>query len=284
MSKHFKMASLVLAAALAPLPALAEEQTPNSATVVATVNGTEITLGHMAAARSGLPQQYLQLDDEVLFNAILDQLVNQTILASRFEGEVPAPVQRRLENERRSLVASTVIEQIVEEKLTEDALKAAYEEKYAAATPDKEFSAAHILVETEDEAKAIVEELAGGADFTELAKERSTGPSGPNGGELGWFGIGMMVAPFEEAVMGMEVGAVSDPVQTQFGWHVIKLNETRLADKPQFEDVKAELESELFNTVIEAEVTRLKKLGSVDTTASSGIDPAILKEDVLLTE
>ncbi|MCV2892544.1 peptidylprolyl isomerase [Lentibacter sp. XHP0401] len=284
MSKHFKIISLAFITALAPLPTLAEEQTASSDTVVATVNGTQITLGHMAAARSGLPEQYLQLPDDVLYKAIIDQLVNQTILAGRFEGEVPAPVQRRLDNERRSLVASTVIEQIVAEKLTEERLKAAYDDKYADADPEKEFKAAHILVETEEEAQALVEELAGGADFTELAKERSTGPSGPNGGDLGWFGKGMMVPPFEEAVADMEDGAVSAPVQTQFGWHVIKLNETRLADKPAFDEVKAELESALFNTVIEEEVERLKKLGTIELATEGEIDPAILKEDTLLTE
>ncbi|WP_439110944.1 peptidylprolyl isomerase [Lentibacter sp.] len=284
MSKHFKIFTLALATAFAPMLAGAEEQTANSSTVVATVNGTQITLGHMAAARSGLPEQYLQLPDDVLYNAILDQLVNQTILADRFEGEVPGPVQRRLENERRSLVASTVIEEIVEEKLTEAVLKAAYDEKYASAAPDKEFKAAHILVETEEEAKALVTELEGGADFTELAKERSTGPSGPNGGDLGWFGKGMMVPPFEEAVAKLDDGAISGPVQTQFGWHVIKLSETRLANKPSFEEVKAELESELFNTVIEDEVARLKKLGTIELSAEGDIDPAILKEDILLTE
>lgn len=284
MSKHFKIFTLALATAFAPISAGAEEQTANSSTVVATVNGTQITLGHMAAARSGLPEQYLQLPDDVLYNAILDQLVNQTILADRFEGEVPGPVQRRLENERRSLVASTVIEEIVEEKLTEAVLQAAYDEKYASAAPDKEFKAAHILVETEEEAKALVTELEGGADFTELAKERSTGPSGPNGGDLGWFGKGMMVPPFEEAVAKLDDGAISGPVQTQFGWHVIKLSETRLANKPSFEEVKAELESELFNTVIEDEVARLKKLGTIELSAEGDIDPAILKEDILLTE
>lgn len=284
MSKHFKIFALALAAACAPLSAIADEQNVSSSTVVATVNGTEITLGHMAAARSGLPEQYLELPDDVLYEAILDQLVNQTILADRFEGEVPGPVQRRLENERRSLVASTVIEQIVEEKLTQEALQAAYDEKFASATPDKEFKAAHILVETEDEAKALVAELEGGADFTELAKERSTGPSGPNGGDLGWFGKGMMVPPFEEAVAQLEEGAISKPVQTQFGWHVIKLNETRLADKPSFDEMKAELESELFNTVIEEELGRLKKLGTIELSAEGEIDPAILKEDTLLTE
>ncbi|MCW1954347.1 peptidylprolyl isomerase [uncultured Lentibacter sp.] len=284
MSKHFKIMSLVLAGALASAPAFADDTAPNPSTVVATVNGTKITLGHMAVARSGLPEQYLQLPDDVLFKAILDQLVNQTILADRFDGDLPTPVQRRLDNERRSLVASTVIEQIVEEKLTDDALKAAYSAKYSNATPDKEFKAAHILVETEEDAKTLIAELAAGADFSELAKERSTGPSGPNGGDLGWFSKGMMVPPFEDAVAAMEDGAISEPVQTQFGWHVIKLNETRLADLPQFEEVRAELESELFNTVIEAEVARLKKLGSIDQIAEGEIDPAVLKEDVLLTE
>lgn len=283
MLKPIKSVSFAVVLAFGAQAALAEDA-PNADTVVATVNGQNITLGHMATARSGLPQQYLQLPDDMLYKAILDQLVNQTVLSDTFEGELPTAVRRRLDNERRALVASVMIEKIADEKLTEDALKAAYEEKYADAEPEKEYQAAHILVETEEKAKELIASLEGGADFAALAKEHSTGPSGPNGGDLGWFGKGMMVAPFEEAVMAMEAGGISAPVQTQFGWHVIKLNETRLKDTPTFEEVKAELESELFNAVIEEEVARLKAQADVTITPEGEIDPAILKDDKLLTE
>ncbi|RFP91235.1 peptidylprolyl isomerase [Rhodobacteraceae bacterium 63075] len=284
MSKQFKLATLAAAFTLCAGTAFAQDENTSRDTVVATVNGTEITLGHMLIARNGLPDQYRQLPDDVLYQAILDQLVNQAVLADRFEGELPTDLQRRLENDRRSLVASVVIEQIAEEGITDAALKQAYENKYAEAEPDREYKAAHILVETEEEAEALVTELEGGADFAELAKEHSTGPSGPNGGDLGWFSKGMMVAPFEDAVAEMEDGAVSDPVQTQFGWHVIKLNESRLADKPEFESVKAELESELFNELIEKEIERLRKLGNVDIKSSQEIDPSMLSQDDMIAE
>ncbi len=144
---------------------------------------------------------------------------------------------------------------MLDEALTDEVLQAAYDEKFADAEPTKEFNASHILVETEDEAKTLVTELEGGADFAELAKEKSTGPSGPNGGELGWFGAGMMVKEFEDVVMGMEVGAVSAPVQTQFGWHVIRLNETRMKDAPPLADVREELADEVQQQIIEETLT-----------------------------
>ena len=284
MSKQFKLSALAAAFTLCAGTAFAQEEETSRDTVIATVNGTEITLGHMMIARNGLPDQYRQLPDDVLYQAILDQLVNQAVLADSFEGELPTDLQRRLENDRRSLVASVVIEQVAEEGITDAALKQAYENKFAEAEPEREFNAAHILVETEEEAEALVAELEGGADFAKLAKENSTGPSGPNGGDLGWFSKGMMVAPFEEAVADMEDGAVSDPVQTQFGWHVIKLNESRLADKPEFETVKAELESELFNELVEKEIDRLRKLGDVEMKSSDEIDPSVLSQDDMIAE
>ena len=145
----------------------------------------------------------------------------------------------------------------------------------SSATPGKEFNAAHILVETEEEAKALKAELDGGADFATLAKEKSVGPSGPNGGDLGWFGVGMMVKPFEDAVVGLEPGQVSDPVQTQFGWHVIKLNETRDAAAPSLDEKREELEGELRSAAVESHVRELTE-GAEIVKMVDGIDPAIL--------
>lgn len=287
MSKQIKLTSIALAFAISTGFASAQDETgatPSADTVVATVNGNEITLGHMATARSGLPQQYLSLPDETLFRAILDQLVNQAVLSDSFEGELPKTVQRRLENERRSLVASVVLEQVAERGITDEALKETYEEQYATAEPEKEYNAAHILVETEEKATELVAKLEGGADFAALAKEHSTGPSGPSGGELGWFGKGMMVAPFEAAVVAMKAGDVSAPVQTQFGWHVIKLSETREKGIPGFDEVKADLESALFNKLIEEEIAKLTASAAVDRSPAEAIDPAVLKDDSLISE
>ncbi len=284
MSKHLRKTAVFFAAFLAATPAFSDGEKPTSDSVVATVNGAEITVGHMIIARNGLPEQYRQLPDELLFKALLDQLVNQTVLEQSFEGEAPERVRKSLENQRRTLVAAEAIEFLVAKKVTDALLRRAYEEKYAGASPEKEYNAAHILVETEDEAKALIEELTDGVDFTELAKAKSTGPSGPNGGNLGWFGKGMMVAEFEKAVSGLDDGAVSEPIKTQFGWHVIKLLESRIAEAPTFEDVQAELQQELYTKVVEEEIERLKKLGAIEISSAQSFDASILNDQSLIGE
>lgn len=269
------LASLAISACLA-LPAAAQDEAGLD-TVVATVNGTEITVGHMIIARATLPEQYQQLPDEILFKGILDQLVQQTALADTFDGDLPARVKLSMENENRSLVAGEVIENVMAGPVDKDALKAAYDEQYASAEQGDEYNASHILVETEEEALAIKAELDGGADFAEMAREKSTGPSGPGGGSLGWFGKGMMVPSFEAAVIAMEAGAVSEPVETQFGWHVIMLNETRKTEAPALDTVREELELQIRQTRVQTTIDSITDAADVDRSAADGIDPTILK-------
>ncbi len=198
MSRRTKLWAAACVLALAG-PAFSQE--PGADTVVATVNGTDITLGHMIALREALPAQYLSLDDKTLFDGILEQLIQQTALAQ----QVPEPLSRRnalsLDNQRLAFLSNEALNTIADAAVTDEALQALYDERYGAVDPGTEYHAAHILVATEDEAKAIRAELDGGADFATLAAEKSTGPSGPNGGDLGWFGLGMMVKPFEDAVL-----------------------------------------------------------------------------------
>jgi len=274
----------VVAASLA-LPAVAQDDTAENTdaqtdvtaeTVVATVNGTDITIGSMIIARATLPEQYQQLPPEVLFKGILDQLVQQTALSQDFDGEVPKRIEMALENERRQLIAGEVIERAMAQDVTEEELQAAYDEAYADAEPTEEFSASHILVETEEEAQAVKKELDEGADFAELAKEKSTGPSGPAGGTLGWFGPGMMVPAFETAVAELEVGAVSEPVETQFGWHVIKLDDKRQKEAPKLEDVKDELETQVRQVKAQTLIEKTTEAADVDRSAADTIDPSVL--------
>lgn len=278
MIKHFfSLPAIAFAAALA-LPAHAQD----ADTVVANVNGTEIKLGHMIVALNTLPQQYQQLPDEVLFEGILNQLVQQTLLAQSYDGDLPSRAQLALENETRSVTAGEAVEIVLQNALTPEALQSAYDARFADATPGTEYNASHILVETEEEAQAVKTEIEEGADFAATAREKSTGPSGPNGGSLGWFGAGMMVPSFEAAVVALEPGQVSDPVQTQFGWHVIKLNETRTAEQPTLDEMRAELEDEIRGQTLEAHIDGLQAEGDVDTSASEGIDPASLRNLSLL--
>ncbi len=266
-------------------PAMAQE-TPDPVTadtVVATVNGTEITVGHMLVLRSRLPQQYQNAPAETLFEGILEQVIQQEILRGANEG-LSAASRYVLDNEERALAATEVANDYARDRLTEEAIQAAYDAEYGAVEPEMEYNASHILVETEEEAQAILAELEAGADFTELARERSTGPSGPNGGNLGWFGKGMMVAPFEEAVVAMDEGAVSDPVQTQFGWHVVKLNETRQATAPALEEVRDEIVNRLQREAIETAIAELTETADVSRIEAGEIDPSVIGDMSLLQE
>lgn len=265
------------------LPVQAQD-TLTADSVVATVNGTEITLGHMLMVRASLPEQYQQLPDDVLWNGILDQIVQQTVLSQQTDGEETRRVQLALENERRALMAAQAVEGIVDSAVTEDAVQALYEETYLQGEPTEEFNASHILVETEEEAAAIAEELRAGADFAEVAQEKSTGPSGPNGGELGWFGPGMMVPEFETAVQDMEVGAISDPVQTQFGWHVIKLNEKRNQEAPELDSVRQELEGVLSQNAVSQRIDELTNAAEISRTPGEEVDTSVLSNLGLLEE
>lgn len=255
---------------------------PTADTVVATVNGKDITLGHMIAMRESLPPQYLQLDDKTLFDGILDQLVQQEALAEVAAADLRKRDTLTLENQRRGYLAGVTLDETAKAAVTDAAVQALFDEKYAHAEPGKEYSAAHILVATEDEAKAIKAELDGGADFAAIAKEKSTDRgSAAAGGDLGWFGVGMMVKPFEDAVIAMKKGEVSAPVQSQFGWHIIKLNDERTAAKPTIEDVRAELEGDLQGRAVEAKVTELTGAAKVEKKVD-GVDPAILKNVTLI--
>lgn len=257
-----------------PLPAVAA---PHANTVVAIVNGEEITIGHMILSRSALPTQYRQLPADVLYNAILDQLIQQTALKQALNGEVPHYVQLSLENEKRSLLAADVIESVMEMAYSEADLLAAYEDAYSEGDGGDEFNAAHILLETEEDARAVWAELDAGADFATLAKERSTGPSGPSGGSLGWFTKGRMVPEFEAAVLTLRSGEISAPVQTQFGWHVIILNERRKSAAPDFEAVREELATKLRNRAVEARVSELTASATIERLLLEDLDPSILQ-------
>jgi peptidyl-prolyl cis-trans isomerase C len=284
---RFTMAALAgpLCLALA-LPAKAQtEAAPVTAdTVVATVNGTDITVGHMLVLRARLPQQYQALPPEALFDGILEQLIQQELLRS--QGQEMSRVGRlMLDNEERTLRAVEAAERIAAERVTDEAIQAAYDESFGTQAPGTEYNAAHILVETEAEAQAIVEELAGGADFGAIARERSQDPgSGAQGGDLGWFGAGMMVQPFEEAVAALEPGAVSAPVETQFGWHVIRLTETRPVPVPTLDEVRDQIAGQLEQEAVEAAIAEIQETADITQVEPGEIDPAVIGNVNLLEE
>ncbi|MBS1302491.1 peptidylprolyl isomerase [Loktanella sp. SALINAS62] len=276
-----RLSALMGAAAIAMTAQTASAQ--DASTVVATVGDTDITLGEMIIARASLPEQYDQFPPDVLFQGIVDQLVQQQLLSEQLE-DVPFRVDMALTNEERSLKAGEVITQISENAVTDEAVQARYDEIVAEfeANPTTEYNASHLLVETEEEAQAAAERAQSGEDFAALAQELSTGPSGPTGGELGWFGPGAMVAEFEEAVTGMDVGAVSDPVQTQFGWHVIKLNETRPVEAPALDAVRDEIRGEIQQEAITSRIDELRAATEITLPEEGAFDPQVLNNLELL--
>ncbi|WP_397541543.1 peptidylprolyl isomerase [Roseovarius salis] len=276
-------AAAVVALAGAPV-ARAEDNAPDPDRVLATVDGEQITLAHVIEVRADLPQQYDQFPPQMLFRGILDQLIQQTLLMQSFDGELSRRSEVRLENDRRAVYANEVVAALSEGGIDEAELREAYEAQYPPVADELEYRAAHILVESEEEAQALVAELANGAEFAALAREESTGPSASVGGDLGWFGDGDMVAAFFDAVTGLEPGEVSGPVQTDFGWHVIKLNETREKQRPAFETVRPELEDQLRQQLIESHVNGLAETAEIDRSGSEDIDPAVIDEIQLLDD
>lgn len=279
MTKRSGLWSALSLVAVLSGPAFAEGESAN--TVVATVNGVNITLGHMIALRETLPAEYQSLPDDVLFKGIYEQLIQQEVLAQSIPDLSPRALAT-LDNDKRGLVSGIAIEGIVKEAVTDAALQAAYDARFKDAKPQTEYNAAHILVATQEEADKLKADLAGGADFAELAKANSTDTgSGANGGDLGWFGLGMMVKPFEDAVVAASVGEVTGPVQSDFGFHLILVKETRVADQPTLDQLRDELAAEVENTAINAKIEELTK-GATVTREGEGIDPAILKNAGLI--
>lgn len=280
-----KRLTFVSAAALAiglALPLHAQET--SAETVIATVNGTEIKLGHLIMTRRALPEQYQHLAADILFPGILDQIIQQIVLEQSLSGDLPTPVQFTLDNQRRATIANAAIDVALNAAVTDASIQAEYDMLYAAAPIAIEYNAAHILVKTKEEAQALSDQARDGADFGELAKEHSTGPSGPSGGSLGWFGPGMMVKPFEDAVKTLEAGGVSDPVETQFGWHVIKLNETRQQDAPTLDQVRDELSASIQQKTVEARIQELTSLAEIDRSVADGLDVSALDDPALMVE
>ena len=249
------------AAAPAEAPAEAAAPAVSPETVVATVGGSQITEADLGFAAEDLTQELSQMPPEERRAFLLRVLIDMKVMADagRDAGMADTPLFRQrlayLEDRalRRAYFAETIANAI-----TEEAVRAEYESYVADFQSQPEIRASHILVETEEEARAIKAEIEGGADFATLARERSTDPGAANGGDLGFFGRGMMVAPFEEAAFALtDAGQVSDPVQSQFGWHVIRLEETRESAPPAFEQVAGQLQQRLLMSTFDETIANL---------------------------
>lgn len=258
LSQVFAAGFLALAAAPSAAQDTAAPAAPEAAApaaqpdaVVATVDGVAITEAELTLAERDLDPQFSQLPPEQRRAAALSALIEIKLLAAKAEadglGEDPE-FKQRMDFLRQRALHSALVEQEIAAKVTDEAVRARYDAEMANTPPRNEVHARHILVKTKEEADAIIAQLDDGGNFEELANANTTDPSGKTtGGDLGYFGQGQMVPEFEKAAFALEPGSYTkEPVQTQFGFHIIKVEDKRAQQPPAFEQVKEQIRSLLL--------------------------------------
>ncbi len=250
--------------AWAPTMANAQDDVDTGSAVVATVNGEEITRDDVVTAIIALGAEYQDVPMEYIWEPILEQIINRKLIAEAARESELDSSEAYLQE--MAMIEEEVLQQMymqtrVDEELTDEAVQAAYENwlvEYQATGLGDEVRARHILVASKEEAEAVAARAADGEDFAELAKELSTGPSGVEGGDLGWFRYGDMVQEFADGAYALQPGEISGPVESPFGWHVIKMEERSGLDAPTLQDIEVELRDTLARDAILAEIDSLR--------------------------
>jgi peptidyl-prolyl cis-trans isomerase C len=269
MSKLFPLRASVLGLAFlfaAGVP-LASSALAASSTVLAKVNGKEITEDDLKVVAEDLgsnlpPQLQGKARDAYLLDYLIDgELIAQKAIADKLDQDPEFP--KRLAYIREKLLMESVLRKLSKEVATDDAMKKTYEEVAKAQKPETEIHARHILVPTEDDAQAALKRVKAGEDFAKVAKELSKDP-GSEGGDLGWFTKDRMVPEFAEAAFKLEPGQVSEPVKSQFGWHIIKVEGKREKAFPAFDEVKDQVARYVVQKAEEEMITKLRKDAKIE--------------------
>jgi peptidyl-prolyl cis-trans isomerase C len=239
-----------------------------NAIVLATVNGEEITQADIDLFYQELPDQMKQIPIEQVQNQILDRLIDQQLIlgeAKKARLDKRPDIERKLAYEKTKILNESYLEIVLEKEVTPERIREVYNRAIALEEKREEIKARHILVKTEAEALDIINALKRGGDFISLAKERSTGPSGKNGGDLGFFTADQMVPPFSKAAYALRKGETSDkPVQTQFGWHVIKVEDRRLAGARPFQELEPQIREQLVTKAYEKIIQQFRKTAKIE--------------------
>jgi peptidyl-prolyl cis-trans isomerase C len=265
---RFGLASAAVTGCLAVIllagpPLRAEDANP----VLAKVNGSEIHQSDVALAEEELGPSLAQMDPATKKDNVLAFLIDMKIVAKAAEDkkiENNEDFKRRLAFTRNRLLMDSLLATEGKAATTDEAMKKVYEDASKQITGEQEVHARHILVETEDEAKAITEDLKKGADFAELAKKKSKDPGAADGGDLGLFTKEQMVPEFSTVAFALEPGKISDPVKSQFGWHIIKVEEKRARKAPEFEQVKSQIETYVTRKAQADYVAKLRETAKVE--------------------
>ena len=273
-----KIVSSILAFLLFSIMFLKATQAQNIP-IVANVNNEDISLETMIHAMNELPPEIQSQPFMSYYEDLLERVIDIKLFAQEGKkmklNEEPS-VRAAIDFVIEKVLMQAFLSKYVQENIKEENLKASYNNFIADETSREEIKASHILMDTESEAIDVINMLNDGDDFVELAKNKSTGPSGPSGGDLGWFKRGQMVPPFEKAAFSLNKNEITQrPVQTQFGWHVIKIFDKRIPEAPSYESMKSKLIQDLERKIVSKKIQDLRNDALIEKLSSSELEPLL---------
>ena len=273
-----KIVSSILAFLLFSIMFLKATQAQNIP-IVANVNNEDISLETMIHAMNELPPEIQSQPFMSYYEDLLERVIDIKLFAQegkKMKLDEEPSVRAAIDFVIEKVLMQAFLSKYVQENIKEENLKASYNNFIADETSREEIKASHILIDTESEAIDVINMLNDGDDFAELAKNKSTGPSGPSGGDLGWFKRGQMVPPFEKAAFSLNKNEISQrPVQTQFGWHVIKIFDKRIPEAPSYESIKNKLIQDLERKIVSKKIQDLRNVALIEKLSSSELEPLL---------
>ena len=271
-----KIVSSILAFLLFSIMFLKATQAQNIP-IVANVNNEDISLETMIHAMNELPPEIQSQPFMSYYEDLLERVIDIKLFAQegkKMKLDEEPSVRAAIDFVIEKVLMQAFLSKYVQENIKEENIKASYNNFIADETSREEIKASHILMDTESEAIDVINMLNDGDDFAELAKNKSTGPSGPSGGDLGWFKRGQMVPPFEKAAFSLNKNEITQrPVQTQFGWHVIKIFDKRIPEAPSYENMKSKLIQDLERKIVSKKIQDLRNDALIEKLSSSELEP-----------
>ena len=273
-----KIVSSILAFLLFSIMFLKATQAQNIP-IVANVNNEDISLETMIHAMNELPPEIQSQPFMSYYEDLLERVIDIKLFAQegkKMKLDEEPSVRAAIDFVIEKVLMQAFLSKYIQENIKEENLKASYNNFIADETSREEIKASHILMDTESEAIDVINMLNDGDDFAELAKNKSTGPSGPSGGDLGWFKRGQMVPPFEKAAFSLNKNEITQrPVQTQFGWHVIKIFDKRIPEAPSYESMKNKLIQDLERKIVSKKIQDLRNDALIEKLSSSELEPLL---------
>ena len=273
-----KIVSSILAFLLFSIMFLKATQAQNIP-IVANVNNEDISLETMIHAMNELPPEIQSQPFMSYYEDLLERVIDIKLFAQegkKMKLDEEPSVRAAIDFVIEKVLMQAFLSKYVQENIKEENLRASYNNFIADETSREEIKASHILMDTESEAIDVINMLNDGDDFAELAKNKSTGPSGPSGGDLGWFKRGQMVPRFEKAAFSLNKNEITQlPVQTQLGWHIIKIFDKRIPEAPSYENMKSKLIQDLERKIVSKKIQDLRNDALIEKLSSSELEPLL---------